>query len=150
MKMLYVLLSFCLMFAASTGFAGNSVNTEDFSAGTVTMQSRMSEKAMKKHDRQLLRAEKHQYKMEERSAKLMRYLSTEMAKTRDKKALGSMSDPTDKWVWYAIFAGGAAILFWIIATAISGGGSTFFWIMGTLCAIAGTAAVIYWLVLKYG
>jgi hypothetical protein len=160
MKMRYVLLSLALALACTVGYAETTLNTEDNRTGSVGMSDLMMDKAAlkaeQKMDKLLLKAEKNTYKAEKRLAWATRTLNKKAAKTTDKNKLGGFSDPTDRWVWYAIIAGGAAILFWIIAAAVRGrfytgfGFSGFLYALGAICFVAGVAAIIYWLILRNG
>jgi hypothetical protein len=160
MKMRYVFLSLTFALVCSFGYASNTVNTEDSPSGAVGMSDFMMDKAAlkaeQKMDKRLLKAEKKAFKAEKRLAWAARVMNNKAAKTTNKSKLGGFSDPTDRWVWYAIIAGGAAILFWIIAAAIRGpfysgfGFSGFLYALGGICFVAGVAAIVYWLILKNG
>ena len=156
--MRYLLLTMTLALALTASYAGNSVNTEDHPQGTALIEDfamdKAALKAEQKLDKKLLKAEKKAFKSEKRIAWASRILNKKMAKTSDKKTLGGFGDPTDRWVWYAIIAGGAAILFWILAAAIRGpyytgfGFSGFLYALGGICFVAGVAALVYWFILR--
>ncbi|HLF62150.1 MAG TPA: hypothetical protein VI603_00250 [Saprospiraceae bacterium] len=139
MKTKYLLLSMSMTLTAVTGYAGNSVNTEDNEGGIVQMEDLMADKAMVKADRQLLKAEKQQYRAEKRMTWFSTVINKKMARSQN-KALGGLNDPVDKWFWFAIILWGAAILF-----SFSIGG----WYFYSLLGLAGTICFILWLVKKF-
>jgi hypothetical protein len=139
MKIKYLLLSLSMALVAATGYAGNSVNTEDNPGGIVQIEDLMAEKALVKADKQLLKAEKQQYKAEKRVAWFSKVINKKMAKSQN-KALGGLDDPIDKWFWFAIIGWGAAILLtFSISTWYL---SSLFWLAGTVCAVL-------WIVKKF-
>lgn len=139
MKMKYLLLSLSMTLAVVTGFAGNTVNTEDNKAGIVQMEDHLSSKALVKADKQLLKAEKQQYRAEKRMEWFSSIINKKMAKSQN-KALGGLNDPIDKWFWFAIIGWGAAILLtFSISTWYL---SSLFWLAGTVCAVI-------WIVKKF-
>lgn len=135
------LLLFCM--TATTVTAGNAVNSEDNVAGTISMSDAYSAQAMtkadlreaKRADKRALKAEKKQIKMEKRMAKLNNFLMKKM----EKKALGGLDDPIDKWLWFAIIGAGAAIVF-----------SFFLWPVSVIFWIASITCLVLWIIKKYG
>ena len=92
-------------------------------------------RAAKKADKAALKAEKKQIRMEKRMAKMNAFVQKFMAK----KGLGGFDDPIDKWLWYAIIAAGAALIFSFIWWPIS----TVFW-------IGAIVLVVLWVIKKWG
>ncbi len=79
-------------------------------------------------------------------------------KKMEKKGV-DFDDPVDKWLWYAIFAGGAAIVLSILipvlfsATLITEGGFGLYyllWLLTSLLGLAGAVSFVIWLVKKFG
>ncbi len=139
MKIKYLLLSLSMALFTVTGYAGNSVNTEDTRAGVVQMEDLMAAKALVKADKHLLKSEKQQYRAEKRMAWFSKVINQKMAKSQN-KALGGLNDPIDKWFWFAIIGWGAAILLtFSISTWYL---SSLFWLAGTVCAVL-------WIVKKF-
>lgn len=63
------------------------------------------------------------------------------------------SDPVNKWMWYWIFAWGAAIVVSILAWGILSSTVSGFGILGLLSSLlwlAGTVSLVIWLVKKFG
>ncbi|HLF62152.1 MAG TPA: hypothetical protein VI603_00260 [Saprospiraceae bacterium] len=157
MKIKYLLLSLSMALVAATGYAGNSVNTEDNPDGIVQMEDLMADKALVKVDKQLLKAEKQQYRTEKRIAWFSKVINKKMAKSKQ-KALGGLDDPVDKYFWYWLIGWGAGLVLTIIASAIAVGGafSSGFgvaWVLfflGWLAWIGGTIMGIIWLIKKFG
>jgi Flp pilus assembly protein TadB len=161
MKMKHLLLTLSLALVMSSGFAGNTVNTEDNAQGIVQMSDYMADKAAlkaeKQLDRQLLKAEKHQYRAEKRAAWFYKVINKQMAKSKN-KALGGLDDPVDKFFWYWLIGWGAGLVLTIIASAVavgsiySGGfgAAVIFGILGWICWVGGTVCGIIWLVKKLG
>jgi hypothetical protein len=86
---------------------------------------------------------KKEFKMQKRFSKFEKLV---------KKAGMDLSDPVTKWLWFAIFGWGAAIIFWIISAAAVTTLSTSFGIwalLGTLCSLFGTVSFVIWLVKKF-
>lgn len=129
--------------AGTTALASSPVNSEDNAAGTITMHDAYSSKAMtkaekraaKKADKRATKAEKRSIKMEKRMAKL----NDMLAKKMNKKALGGLDDPIDKFLWWAIIAAGAAIIF-----------SFIFWPISTIFWIGSIVLLVLWIIKKYG
>jgi hypothetical protein len=161
MKIKYLLLTLSLALVVTTGYAGNSVNTEDNPGGGVLMEDLMADKATlkaeKQLDRQLLKAEKQEYRAEKRMAWFSKVINKKMAKSKN-KALGGLDDPVDKYFWYWLIGWGAGLLLTIIASAIAVGGAFsggfgvawVLFLVGWLCWIGGTVMGIIWLVKKFG
>jgi hypothetical protein len=160
MKIKYLLLTLSLALVVTTGFAGSSVNTEDKAMGTVLMEDMMADKATlkaeKQLDRQLLNAEKKQYRAEKRVAWFSKMINKKMAKSKN-KSIGGLDDPVDKWFWYWLIAWGAALLVSILFWSLAGAGVGFYsggWLiaglLSTLLWLGGTVCFIIWLVNKLG
>lgn len=157
MKIKYLLLTLCICVVAATGYAGNSVNTEDVPAGIVQMEDLMADKALAKADKQLLKAEKQMYKAEKRVAWFSNMVNKKMAKSTN-KALGGLDDPVDKWFWYWLILWGLGLLLTIIASAVAVGGAFsggfgvawVLYLLGWFAWLGGTVCGIIWLVKKLG
>ena len=140
MKSLLLFLCFSMISVAS--YAGSkAVNSEDNRAGIVAMEestmtmSKAERRAAKKSEKQALKAEKRQVRAEKRMAWANRVLERKMAKN----GLGGISDPIDRWLWYAIFAAAGAIIFAFIWTPIS-----------VILWIATIVFIVLWLIKKFG
>jgi hypothetical protein len=87
--------------------------------------------------RQILETElKADSKLEKKFAKKMAKLEKKIKK---QAVQIDFSHPTDKWLWYAIFGFGAAIIVGI-----------FFWELGSVLAFLALVCLIVWLVKKSG
>lgn len=144
MKHVLTLLALAVFTMSGTSaLASSPVNSEDNTAGTIMMHDAYSSKAMtkaekraaKKADKRATKAEKHSIKMEKRMAKL----NDMLAKKMNKKALGGLDDPIDKFLWWAIIAAGAAIIF-----------SFIFWPISTIFWIGSIVLLVLWIIKKYG
>jgi len=123
---------------------------------TITQQNGKSsafvpgENLTKRQERRLKRGERRLNKLEKKLNKRGKSL----------KALGiDLSDPVNKWMWYWIFGWGAALVLYIIASAIATGGvysgtgfgaAILFATLGWIIGLLGTVALIIWLVKKFG
>ena len=139
-------LSMLLVFsiAATTVMAGNPINTEDNAGGIIAMDDAYSSKAMtkadmratKRADKLALKAEKKQIRQEKRMTKINNFI----AKHFGNSALGGLDDPIDKYLWWAIIAVGAAIIFgWLVWGPL-----------GAIFGIAGLVLLVLWIIKKYG
>ncbi len=133
---------FVFAFASTTVSAKNTINSEDNVAGIVSMNDAYSANTLTKAD---MRAEKRADKLatkaekkEIRTEKRMTKLNNFMMKHFNKSALGGFDDPIDKFLWWAIIAAGAAIIFSFIYWPIS----TIFWI-GSLVLL------VLWIIKKF-
>ena len=70
-----------------------------------------------------------------------------MQSKKGQKMLGGLDDPIDKYFWYAVIGWGAAIVFAIINSAINILG--IFTLLASLFALAGTVALVIWLIKKF-
>jgi len=148
MKHLITLLALTAFLFVGTDISASNVpvNSEDNAAGTIMMDEAYSSAAMtkaevraaKKADKRALKAEKRAIKMEKRMAKLNKMI----AKKMNKHQLGGFDDPIDKWVWFAIIAAAAAIIFGII-------GGVFGWTLGALLWVAAIVFLVVWLIKKF-
>lgn len=138
MKAIQLLLTFSICLFAMTGYADNRMNTEDHASGIVEMKSLLSDKAMAKADKQVLKTEKQQIRAEKRMTWVSKVINKKLAKSQ-KKALGGLDDPVDKWFWYWAIAWGGAIIFGFL-----------FWPITLLLLIAGSISLIIWLINKAG
>ena len=87
--------------------------------------------------RQIFETElKSEARLDKKMAKKMTKLEKKLKKVQ---AQVDFSHPTDKWLWYAIFGFGAAILLGI-----------FFWELGSILAFLALVCFIVWLVKKSG
>ena len=141
MKSILLILCFGLVsFSLSAG--DKAVNSEDFVAGTVSM-SEASHQALTKAElkearmaeKQALKLEKKQLKAEKRLNWANRVLERKMGKN----SFGGVSDPIDRWAWYAIFAGAGALIFTFI-----------WWPISTILWIAALVFLVIWLIKKFG
>lgn len=165
MKMKSLLLVFVLGLLTTAMYADTktNVNSEDHPDGAIAMEDAYSSKALtkkelrlqKKNDKKLLKAEKKQYRMEKRSAWVMKILERKMAKS--KKDIGGIDDPVDKWFWYWLLGWGGALVISILFWSLAGSGAGFysgtwliFGLLSTLLWIGGTVALIIWLINKFG
>jgi hypothetical protein len=138
---LSMLLVFCL--AATSVIAGDPINSEDNVAGILSMDDAYSSKAMTKAemratkhaDKMALKAEKKQIRQEKRMVKINNFI----AKHFSNNALGGFDDPIDKFLWWAIIAFGAAIIF-----------SFVFWPISTIFWIGSIVLLVLWIIKKYG
>lgn len=138
---LVMLLVFSL--AATSVLAGNPINSEDNVAGIVSMNDAYSSKALtkadlrasKRADKMALKAEKKQIRQEKRMTKINNFI----AKHFGNSALGGFDDPIDKFLWWAIIAAGAAIIFTFI-----------FWPISTIFWIGSLVLLVLWIIKKYG
>ena len=138
-------LSMLLVFslAATSVMAGNPINSEDNTAGIVSMDDAFSSKAMtkadmrvaKRADKLALKAEKKQIRQEKRMVKINNFI----AKHFGNSALGGLDDPIDKFLWWAIIAAGVAIIF-----------SFIFWPISTIFWIGSIVLLVLWIIKKYG
>ena len=78
---------------------------------------------------------KKQIRQEKRAAKFNALLQKFMAK----KNLGGFDDPVDKWVWYAIIAGAAAIILGFI-----------WWPFWAIFFSAAVVFMVIWAINKWG
>ena len=83
------------------------------------------------------KAKKFEEKLGKLSAKIEKKFAKKQAKVGD--AGVDFSDPVDKWMWFWIFGWGLAILLGLVGLGTLG------WIVG----VAGTVALILWLVKKF-
>ena len=110
------LMVFCLIGTAAV--ASSTLNTEDSAPGIVEMNSAYSAKALtkaelrtqKRANKAALRAEKHQIRKEKRAAKFNAMLQ----KVMNKKKIGGLDDPIDKWMWFGIAALVVGTVLWIV------------------------------------
>ena len=144
MKHLLTLMAFAVFtLAGSSAWASGPSNSEDNVAGTVMMSDAYSAKAMtkaetraaKKAAKHATKAEKRMIKMEKRMAKL----NDMLAKKMNKKSLGGLDDPIDKFLWWAIIAAAAAIIF-----------SFFLWPVSVVLWIGSLVLLVLWIIKKYG
>lgn len=144
MKLKILLSLFVLSFFASSTFAVVPADKET-SESTEVISSKDLNKAnhltlTKKELRKQKRAAKKQKRFEKRMAKVKDFM--------EKKGV-DFTDPVDKWLWFAIFGWGAAILLSIILSIAPWG----FWTVGWLISIVGLAATVcfvIWLLKKFG
>lgn len=81
---------------------------------------------------------KKELKKQERLEKVMTKVQKKMDKL-EKKGV-DFSDPTNKWLWFAIFAWVAAIALYIIGYFVP-----FVWWLGYLAGLAGSVFFVIWL-----
>ena len=86
---------------------------------------------------------KKELKQQQRMEKRMDKIQKKVAKWENKlqKKGVDFSDPVNKWLWYAIFAWVAAVVFYILAGLTAGA----FWYLGYLASLAGTVFFVIWL-----
>ena len=164
MKSLLLVFAMALTSVSMTAYANTktNVNSEDHPEGLTAMEDAYSSKALtkqdlrqqKKNDRKLLKAEKKEYRMEKKTAWVMKILERKMAKS--KKDIGGLDDPVDKWFWYWLFGWGGALVLSILFWSLAGSGAGFysgtwliFGLLSTLRWIGGTVALIIWLINKF-
>lgn len=105
--------------------------------GTVQANTVSAVAAENANVRQMLETElKADSKLEKKIAKKMAKLEKKIKKY---EANIDFSHPVDKWLWYAVFGFGAAILVGI-----------FFWELGSVLAFLALVCLIVWLVKKSG
>jgi hypothetical protein len=150
----YLLLLCTAVFSQSIIASETNVNKEDFQAGLVSVDemevsSASHVKALsKKEARKQNKAIKKQKRFEKRMAWLNKFISKKMEKKAKKKGV-DFQDDTEKWLWFAIFGWGAAIILSIIISAAF----TTFWTLGWLIPLVSLAAFVcfvIWLVKKFG
>jgi hypothetical protein len=94
----------------------------------------------------LRKEEKKQVRMERRVERLEKFMGTKLGQ----KLLGGLSDPVDKFFWYWVIGWGAGIVFSILAGAtLLSGGFSILWLLAYLAYLAGSVALIIWLVKKF-
>ena len=82
---------------------------------------------------------KKELKKQARMEKVMTKIQKKLDKW-EKKGVDT-SDPVNKWLWFAIFAWVAAVVFYILASFTAGA----FWYLGYLASLAGTIFFVIWL-----
>ncbi|MFQ5447497.1 MAG: hypothetical protein ACE5FF_11235 [Saprospiraceae bacterium] len=141
---------------SQTAIAASAVSlTKKGETETMTRQDVKSsafvpgENLTKRQERRLKRGERRLNKLEKKLNKRGKSL----------KALGiDLSDPVDKWMWYWIFGWGAALVLYIIASAIATGSvysggfgiAVLFAYLGWIAGLFGTVALVIWLLKKFG
>ncbi len=152
MKIKSLLLFFCLSIFASVSLQATPdvVNLEDHKEGIVSLEKADANKALTKADMKAAKKlEKKQLRMDRKMAKMEKFLSSK----KGQKMLGGLDDPVDKFFWYWVIAWGAGIVLSILVPAIflSGGlgGATALLLLSTLVWLAGTVALVIWLVKKF-
>lgn len=109
--------------------------------GTIEATTIESNKADKETKKQL----KRQKRFEKRMAK--------MEKNANKKDI-DLSDPVDKWLWFAVFgwAGGLilTILAYVLVFSVTSGFGLYgiLWLLASLCYLFGSVSFIVWLIKK--
>ena len=123
------------------------VNTEDNVEGLVTMDEMVSDKVLTAQEIKVLKKEeKQQVRMERRMARVEKFMQSKMGQ----RLLGGLDDPVDKFFWYWIIGWGAGIVLSVLAAAtITGGGFGVLWLLAYLAWLAGSVALIVWLVKKF-
>lgn len=148
MKFQALLLPVALVFLTQVTYATTPVaNTEDHVAGIVTMNEMIPDKAPTAQELKILRKEeKKMARMERRMERLEKFMNSKLGQ----KLLGGLSDPVDKWFWFWIIGWGAGIVLSILAAAtVTGGGFGALWLLASLAWLAGSIALIVWLVQKF-
>ena len=148
MKFQALLLPVALVFLTHVTYATTPVaNTEDHVAGIVTMNEMIPDKAPTAQELKILRKEeKKMARMERRMERLEKFMNSKLGQ----KLLGGLSDPVDKWFWFWIIGWGAGIVLSILAAAtVTGGGFGALWLLASLAWLAGSIALIVWLVQKF-
>ncbi len=97
-------------------------------------------------DEDLTSAELRRQRRLERHNKRLQWLSSKVI-DEEPKAI-DLQDPVEKWLWFAIFGWGAAILLSIILAAAPWSFWTLGWII-PLAGLFGTISFIIWLIKKF-
>lgn len=154
LKNLLLLFGFALLAQGVTFANSNVINLEDHKEGLISLEDAASHssltKSLQKESKQLERKQK-------RTAKKMARLQKFMSSKKGQKLLGGLDDPVDKFFWYWVIGWGAAIVLSIIASAVAVGGvfsggfgaAYIIALIGWLLGLAGTVALIVWLVKKF-
>lgn len=148
MKFQALLLPVALVFLSPVMYAASPVlNTEDNVAGIVTMNEMIPDKAPSAQELKVLRKEeKKMVRMERRMQRVEKFMNSKLGQ----KLLGGLNDPVDKWFWFWIIGWGAGIVLSILAAAtVTGGGFGALWLLASLAWLAGSIALIVWLVQKF-
>ena len=123
------------------------INTEDNTAGLVTMDEMVADKTLTAQELKVLqKEEKKQIRMERRMERVEKFMSSKLGQ----KLLGGLDDPVDKWFWFWIIGWGAGIVLTIIASAaLASGTFGVLWLLAYLAWLAGSVSLIIWLVKKF-
>ena len=121
------------------------VNTEDFAMGSTGMSERSTDQTIITHKG---RSDRSGEKIIRRVEKLIERLENNLQSRMEKKSLGNINDPVDKWFWFWGISWGLGIMISIFtAGAVVGTGIGLLWWL--LFAI-GSVSLVIWLVKKFG
>jgi hypothetical protein len=132
----------CLLMLGVVGLqrslATNPIDIANAPKPITAVESKTLTKAETKAIQKLERKEVRQQK---RIAMVQKMMGKNMAK----KAI-DFQDPVNKWLWFAIFGFGIAI---VLSILVSAGGWGLWW-LAYLAGIFGTVAFVIWLLKKFG
>lgn len=145
-KFLTSFLFCCLpMFLTAATSGRNTINTEDIRPGTISMAEWPASASLSKHERaRISKEEKKLHREEKLTARLQKIVQAKF----QKKKLGDLGDPVDKWFWIWAITWSLGIILTIIAGgAIAGTAIGIIWLASF---VIGSVALILWLVKKFG
>jgi len=154
LKNLLLMFGFALLAQGVTFANSNVINLEDHKEGLISLEDAVSHsaltKSLQKESKQL---ERKQKRTEKKMARFQKFMSSK----KGQKMLGGLDDPVDKFFWYWVIGWGAAIVLSIIAAAVTVGSITgggfgigyLLFLIGWLAGLAGTVALVIWLVKKF-
>lgn len=145
MKLKGILLSLSLVMIA---FSLGAVNKSNSAAVMADGQNATQMEVAKASSQAMTKAEVKEIKKEQRKVERIERIQKKLQKYGV-----DFSDPVNKWMWYWIFAWGAAIVVSILAWGVlssSVGGFGILGLLSSLLWLAGTVSLVIWLVKKFG
>lgn len=145
MKIKGILVSLSLVMMA---FSLGAVNKSNSAAVMADGQNVKQMEVVSAASQAMTKAEVKEIKKEQRKVERIERIQKELQKYGV-----DFSDPVNKWMWYWIFAWGAAIVVSILAWGILSSTVSGFGILGLLSSLlwlAGTISLVIWLVKKFG
>ena len=143
MKRKTLTLFLALAVICQSGLAVNSVKNLVPGNGIEQQISTVKSKTLSKAEaRSIQKAERKEFRTQKRIAFVQRIMAKKMAKNAI-----DFKDPVNKWLWFAIFGFGAALLLTILVGSTYSGGIA---ILASLAWLFGAVAFVIWLVKKYG
>ena len=133
---------FIIAFMCQTGLAINPVD-DGQDKDTATTHEKYIDDRMGIDRSDLTKRERKRQRRLERHNKRLRWL-TDKVVDADRPNPVDFNDPVDKWLWFAIFGLGAAIILGIILSSVGALG----WLVALLGVFAVTSFIV-WVILKY-
>ena len=153
-KTLLLLFGFAMLFQGVSLANSNVINLEDHREGLISLEDAVTKSSATKIQlKEMKKLEKQRKSTEKKMAKFQKFMKSK----KGQKMLGGLDDPIDKYFWYWVIGWGAAIVLSILAAAIATGGAFsggfgIAWILaliGWLAGLAGTVALVIWLIKKF-